>query len=191
MILLLHSKAQKFQGRVPRFVRTVKYENIKDIPDRLTETTLRIDTRASADPPLEPGNYDGQEHPGLSEEDSNGDGAPVDHGGQEEVPSSPEEIRAVRKIEAVYRRSMIRKKEAINPTITRLWSLLYVRASSMEWQRHKLYKLLMQGPLVHVLVCLDGIKMFADRINRDSKERLKGDDHRKLEELIDRSDRSR
>ena len=192
MILLLHSKGPKFEGWVSRFVRTVKYENIKEIPDRLAKATLRTDIRASADAPLEPGNYDEQDH--LPEEDilnSNDDGAPVDNGGQEEVPSSPEEIRAVRKIEAVYRRSMIRKKEAINPTITRLWSLLYVRASSMEWQRHKLYKLLMQGPLVHVLVCLDGIKMFADRINRDSKERLKGDDHRKLEELIDRSDRSR
>ena len=152
---------------------------------------LRTDARASADPPLEPGNCDGQDLPNLPEEDllnSNDDGALVDNGGQGETPPSPEEIRAVRKIEAVYRRSMIRKKEA---TITRLWSLLYVRASSMEWQRHKTYKLLMQGPLVHVLVCLDGIKMFADRFNRDSKERLKGDDHRKLEELIDWSDRPR
>jgi hypothetical protein len=53
------------------------------------------------------------------------------------------------------------------------------------------YKLLMQGPLVHVLVCLDGIKMFADQVNRDSKKQLKGDDHKRLEELIERSDRSR
>ena len=194
MILLLHSKGPKFEGWVSRFVRTVKYENIKEIPDRLAKTTLCTDTRAPADPPLEPGNYDGQEHHSLPEEDilnSNDDGAPVDSGGQEEAPPSPEELRLVRKVEAVYQRSMIRKKAAINPTITRLWSLLYDRASSMKLQKHETYRLLMQGPLVHVLVCLDGIKMFADRINKDSKEQLKGDDHRKLEELIDRSDRSR
>ena len=193
MILLLHSKAPKFQGWVPRFVRTVKYENIEEIPDRLfAKTTLRADTRASANPP--PSLPIPEEHPIEPEEEilnSNDGGPPVDNGGREEVPPSPEEARAARKIEAVYYRSMTRKKEAIDPTRTRLWSLFHVRASSMEWQRDKKYKLLMLGPLVHVLVCLDGIKMFADHINRDSKEQLKGDDHRKLEELIDRSDRSR
>ena len=72
-----------------------------------------------------------------------------------------------------------------------LWSLLHDQASSMEWQSHKQYKLLMQGLLVHVLMCLDGIKMFMEQVNKDSNEQLKGDDHKKLEELIEMSDRPR
>jgi len=88
---------------------------------------------------------------------------------------------------------MTRKKEVlkgIDATRTRLWSHLHRQASSMEWASHRQYKLLMQGPLVHVLVCLDGIKMFADHISKVSKKKLRGDDHRRLEELIEMSDRS-
>jgi len=209
MILLLHSKTPRFQGWALQYVRTVKYDNLEEIPDRLrAKGTRRLDTRAPANPPpslptpeghpTEPGNDDGQQkHPDLPEEgilNSSGGEAPVDNGGHEEVSASPEEIRAALKIEAAYYRIMIRKKETltgIDATRARLWSLLHDRASSMEWQSHKQYKLLMQGPLVHVLVCLDGIKMFAEQVNKDSKEQLKGDDHKKLEELIEMSDRSR
>ena len=210
MIHLLHSKAGRFRGRVPPHAQTVKYENIEEIPDRLRGKTgtRRTDTRAPANLPpslqtpegqsTKPGNDDGQQKdPEQPEEDvlnSSGGDAPVDNSGQEEVTVSPEEIQAALKILAVYHRFMARKNEAlkgIDATRARLWSLLRDRASSMEWPSHKQYRLLMQGPLVHVLVCLDGIKMFADQVNRDSKEQLKGDDHRKLEELMDRSDRSR
>ena len=209
MILLLHSKAPKFQGWVPQYVRTVKYENVDEIPDRLrAKVTRRPVTRAPVKPPpnvptheghpTEPGKDDGQQkHPDPPEEgifNSSGGEAPVDNGGQEEVSASPKEVRAALKIEAAYYRVMTRKKEVlkgIDATRARLWSLLHDRASSMEWKGHEQYKLLMQGPLVHVLVCLDGVKMFAEQVNRDSKQQLKGDDHKKLEELIDMSDRSR
>jgi hypothetical protein len=33
--------------------------------------------------------------------------------------------------------------------------------------------------------------MFAEHINKDSKKQLQGSDHKRLEELIERSDRSR
>lgn len=208
MILLLHSKAPKFRGWVPQFVRTVKYENVEEIPDRLrAKITPRPDTRASAKLPsrptpkehsAEPGKDDGhQKNPELPEDgipNSSSGEVPVDNGGQEEVSASPKEIRAALKIEAAYHRIMTRKKEAlkgIDATRARLWSLLHDRASSMKWQKHEQYRLLMQGPLVHVLVCIDGIKMFAEQVNKDSKEQLKGDDHRKLEELIDMFDQSR
>jgi hypothetical protein len=209
MILLLHSKAPKFQGWVSRYVRTVVYENIEEIPDRLrAKASGRVDTRAPADlppshptpetHPIEPKNDEGQQkHPDLPEEDvlipSDGE-PPVDNGGQEEVSASPEEIRAALTIEAAYHRVMTRKKEVregADATRARLWSLLHDRVSSMEWSWPQKYKLLMQGPLVHVLVCLDGIKMFADQISRDSKKQLQGDDHRRIEELIEKSDRSR
>jgi len=179
------------------------YENLEEIPDRLRAKAAGCaDPRAQTDlpegHPIEPENEDDQQkHPALPEEDvlSPGDGEPpVDNGGNEETPTSPEEIRAAHKIEAAYHRVITRKKEVlkgIDATRARLWSLLHDRASSMEWPRHKQYKLLMQGPLVHVLVCLDGIKMFADHISRKSKKQLQGDDHRKLEELIEISDRSR
>ena len=203
MVLLLHSKAPKYEAWVSRYVRIVMYENLEEIPDRLrAKAAGRTDIRVSADPPrdfpTEPENDDDQQkHPGLPEEDvlnpSDGE-PPVAEGGQDEVSASPEEIRAVLIIEAAYYRVMAQKKEVLkgkDATRARVWSLLRDRASSMESPKYTRYKLLMQGPLVHVLVCLDGIKMFADQTNRDSKKQLQGDDHRRFEELIERSDRSR
>lgn len=208
MVLLLHTRAPKYRGWVSRYVRIVMYEKIEEIPDRLrTKATGRIDTRVPVEPPpgfqtteerpIEPENDDGQQkHPDLPEEDvlNSSDGEhPVD-GGQEEVSASPEEIRAALTIEAAYHRVMTQKKEVLkgnDATRARLWFLLRDRASSVELPRYRRYKLLMQGPLVHVLVCLDGIKMFADQASRDSKKQLQGDDHRRLEELMERSDRSR
>ena len=204
MIFLVHSKAPKYRGWVSKFVRTVMHENVEEIPDRLrAKAASRADVRAPVDPtpeepPLELGNDDGQQkQPALPEEDvlnPNAGGPPVGNGGQEETSASPEEVRAALTIEAAYHRVMTRKKEVLkgdDATRARLWSLFCDRASTMEMPRHKHYKLLMQGPLVHVLVCLDGIKMFAEQTNRDSKKQLQGDDHRRLEELIERSDRSR
>ena len=209
MIQLLHSKAGKSRGLVPPCVRTVKYETIEEIPDRIRAKpgTRRIDTRAREDPPpslptpegppAESANSDGQQKLSDLPEDihnpSDGE-APVDNSGQEEVSTSPEEVRAYLKIAAMYHHVMERRKEAlkgIDATRARIWSLLHRRASSIDWQTQKQYKLLMQGPLVHVLVCLDAVKLSADQVNKDSKEQLKGDDHRKFEELMDRSDRSR
>jgi len=196
---------------VSRYVRTVTHESIKEILDRLrVKAAGHTDTRTPADPapsfqvseghPIEPENDDAQrKHPTLPEEDvlNPSDSEPhVDGGAQEEVTASPEEIRAAIIIEAAYHRVTTRKKEVlklkgINATRARIWSLLYDHASSMEWSRRTRYKLLMQGPLVHVLVCLDGVKMFADQMNKDSKKQLQGDDHSRLEELIETSDRSR
>ena len=184
------------------------YENVEEIPERVRAmATGRTGVRVPVDPPpsfptpeartIKPENDGQQNHPDLPKEGllSPDDGEPpVDNGGQEEVTASPEEIRAALKIEATYYRVMARKKEVlkdIDATRARLWSLLHNRASSMEWPNHKQYKLLMQGPLVHVLVCLDGIKVFADQTNRESNKQLQGDDHMRLEELIVKSDRSR
>ena len=185
------------------------HENIEQIPDRLrVKAAVRADIRAPVNPspglptsegnPIEPENDDGQQkHPALPEENvlNPSDGEPhVDIGGQEEVSASPREIEAALTIEAAYHRVITRRKEVpegVHATRARLWSHFRDRASSMEWSRHSRYKLLMQGPLVHVLVCLDGIKAFANRVNKDSKKQLQGDDHSRLEELIDRSDLSR
>jgi len=208
MVLLLYIRAPKYQGWVSRYVRTVMYENVEEIPGLLrAKATGRTDTRVPADPPpgfptteehpMEPEGDDGQqEHPDLPEEDvlNLADGEPPVDGGQEEDSASPEETRAALTIEAAYHRVMTQKKEVLkgnDATRARLWFLLRDRASSMESPRYRRYKLLMQGPLVHVLVCLDGIKMFADQTSRDSKKQLQGDDHRRLEELMERSDRSR
>ena len=209
MIHLLHSKAPRFQGWVSPYVRPVMYENIREIPDRLRgkaagHTDVRAETSHSPgfpNPegrPTGPGDDDGQQkQPDLPEEvvlNSKDGEHPVDNSNQDEVSASPEEIQAVLVIEAAYHHVSTRRKEAlkgIDATRARLWSLLHERASSMEWSRHSKYKLLMQGPLVHVLVCLDGVKIFAEYTNKHSKKQLQGGDHKRLEELIDRSDRSR
>ena len=149
------------------------------------------------DPPVESVNNDGQEKPSDLPEDilkSSDNEVPVDGSGQDEVSTSPEEVQAYLKIAAVYYRVLERRKEAlkgIDATRARLWFLLHRRVSSMDWQTQKKYRLLMQGPLVHVLVCLDAVKLSADQINKESKEQLKGGDRKKFEELMDRSDRSR
>ena len=185
------------------------HEKIEEIPScLLNKVSARADTRAPVDPsagfptsegrPIEPDHDDGQQkHSALPEEDvlSSVNGEPsVDIGGQEEASASPEEIQAALTIEAAYHRIVTRRKEVlrgIDATRARFWTLLRDRASSMEWSGTRRYKLLMQGPLVHVLVCLHGIKAFADQTNRDSNRQLRGDDHSRLEELIERSDRSR
>jgi hypothetical protein len=209
IILLLHSRAPKYQGWVSRYVRTVMYGSIEEIPDRLrakaasyTDPHAPVDSSPNPPPPsghqAELENDDGQQKlPVLPEEDvlnQSGGEAPVDNGGQEDVPASPEEIQAVLVIGSAYRRVITRKKEVlkgIGATRARFWSLLRDRASSMKWSRHRGYIMLMQGPLVHVLVCLDCIKMFADHIKKDTKKQLQVGDHMRLEELIERSDRSR
>ena len=178
-------------------------------PDRLhAKTTDRTDARMPVVPslgpptsegrPIEPEiDYGQQKQAALPEEDvlnSKDGGAPVDNGGQDAVSASPEEIQAALLIADAYHRVITRKKEVpkgINASRARFWSHFRDRASSMEWSSYKRYKMLMLGPLVHVLVCLDCIKMFADYINKDSKKQLRGDDHSRLEELMERSDRSR
>jgi len=175
------------------------YDNIEEVPDRLRAAAIvRADIRATADPtlegrPAELENEDGQQkRSDLPEEDvlnPREDEAPVDSGRQEEASPSPEEVRAALTFEVAYRRVMARKKADLKRV--RLWSLLHDRASSMEWPKGKRYKLLMQGPLGHVLACLDGIKMFADQTKMDSKKQLRRADHTRLEELIERFDASR
>ena len=185
------------------------YEHIEEIPDRLrAKNTVRAAVPAPATTrppvrfptpkggPIESGNGGGQQgHPKLPEEDTLGPGGgkpPRGNGVQEGATMSRRE--AALTFAAAYCRIMARRREdlkGVDATRARLWSLLHDRASSMDWPRLKRYKLLMQGPLVHVLVCLDGIKVFATKANKDSKEQLQGNDHRRLEELIERSDRSR
>ena len=209
LVLLLNSKAPKYQRWVSRYVRRVTYGNIEEIPGLLqAKAAGRADALAETDPPpgfpssercpVEPDANDGHEkQPALPEEDvlsPNVGEAPVDNSSQHEVSASREEIQAVHVIETAYHRISARRKEAlkgIDATRARIWSLLHERASSMEWSRYTRYRFLMQGPLAHVLVCLDSVKMFADYISRDSKKRLRGDDHKRLEELIEKSDRSR
>ena len=122
MVLLLYSKAQKFQGWVSRYVRTVMYENLEEILDHLRAKAAGCaDPRAQTDlpegHPIEPENEDDQQkHPALPEEDvlSPGDDEPpVDNGGHEETLASPEEIRVAHKIEAAYHRVITRKKEVL------------------------------------------------------------------------------
>ena len=193
MILLSHSKAPKYQGWVSRHVRTVTYDNIEEIPDRLRAKAVG----RSGGRVMEAENDDGrQKQLGLPEDvlNSNDNETIIDNDNQDETTASPEEIRAVRVIEAAYHCFSKRKREVLkgtDATRAHVWSLLYNRASSMEWSTRSRYRLLMQGPLVHILVCLDSIKIFADSTNRGAKKQLQGANHKRYEELIERLDQSR
>ncbi|KAF9778765.1 hypothetical protein BJ322DRAFT_1114103 [Thelephora terrestris] len=191
MVLLLYSKAPEYQGWVSRYVRVVMHDNLAEIPDRLrTKPASNSEGRS-----VEPENDDVQQQQlDLPEEDVlnplNDTEVNIDNGGQEEASASPEEIQAVLVIGAAYHRFSKRKQAALYSTTSRLWSLFHKRASSMEWSERKGYKLLMQGPLVHVLVCLDSIKILADHIKEDLGKQLQRSDHDRLEEFIEKSDKA-
>ena len=187
MILLLCSEAPKYRGWVSRYVRTVTYDNIEEIPDRLRAKAMGRMMETENDDGRRKQPKEGVLSPGDSE-------IIVDNSDQVGIAASPEEIRAVLLIEAAYHRFSKRKREVlkgIDATRARIWSLLYNRASTMEWSTRRCYRLLMQGPLVHILVCLDGIKTFADYTNKGTKKQPKGANHKRSEELIERSDQSR
>lgn len=104
-----------------------------------------------------------------------------------------ERKRAVRdsaatRIQAAYLRYLKRKsivRKGINATQARYWHLLRKRSIEMEWTKESRYYLLFRVPLAYILVCLDVIGEFVESKKKESKKRMKAEDDKDLEEVME------
>jgi len=101
---------------------------------------------------------------------------------------------AAKKIQAAYLRHLKRKsivRKGIDATQARYWHLLRKRSMEMEWTKGSRYYLLFRVPLAYILVCLDVVGEFVESKKNESKKRMKNEDDRNLETLMDALHRQR
>jgi hypothetical protein len=209
LILLLYSKSPRPYGWESKFARPVIYDRLEDVISGIAfQTSKHLD----GPPMFHPsqfntvatdsqvyGNHGGDReqedvpHESAMEDDNEQDLIVQDsHEGP--TPELQAKIDAARKIQAAGIRHLERKKAiptGIHATRARFWSQLQARAAGMTWGSSSRYKLILQGPLVHILVCLDVIGAAADSAKRDVKKRSKTAHHRELEELMESQARYR
>lgn len=209
LILLLYSRSPLPYGWKSKFGRPLFYDRLEDV---ISGTALRASKHPDEPPTLHPsqpstsetvsrvdGNHGGERgredtpHENVMEDDDEQDLVAQE---EHEAPS-PElqaKIDAARKIQAACVRHLERKKAvptSIHATRVRFWSQLQERAAGMAWSHPSRYKLTLQGPLVHVLVCLDVIGAAAGSAKRNVKKRSKAAHHEELEELMESQARYR
>jgi hypothetical protein len=95
---------------------------------------------------------------------------------------------AARKIQAAYHRHVKRKgvvRRGIDGTQARYWLLLRKRSLEMEWSKGSRYNLLFRVPLAYILVCLEVIGAFIESEKKEVKKRIKTEDDKDLEELME------
>ena len=95
---------------------------------------------------------------------------------------------AARKIQAAYHRHVKRKsvvRRGIDGTQARYWLLLRKRSLEMEWSKGSRYHLLFRVPLAYILVCLEVIGAFIESEKKEVKKRIKTEDDKDLEELME------
>jgi len=92
---------------------------------------------------------------------------------------------AAKKIQAAYTRYLKRKNVVRKGTQARYWHLLRKRSTEMEWTKDSRYYLLFRVPLAYILVCLDVIGEFVESEKKKAKKRMKTEDHRDLEDLME------
>lgn len=208
LILLLHSKSPRPYGWQSGFARPLFYDNLEDVTSGTAFQTSKHDELPISHPSQPStsatydqvdGNHDGaleQEdtpHENAMEDDEEPDlVAQEDH--EVQTPELQAKIDAARKIQAACIRYLERKNvvlTGVNATRARFWSQLQERAIGMTWSHSSKYKLILQGPLVHILVCLDVIGAAAGSAKRDVKKRSKAAHHEELEELMESQARYR
>ena len=211
LILLLYSKSSRPYGWRSTFARPVIYDRLEDITSGIAFQASR-----QADGPLgvsrlsQPstvviddhhvdGDHDEeQEQEDTPDENTAEDDLEEDFALQDDpeaqTPEFQAKIHAAKKIQAACIRYLERKKAIptdIHAIRTRFWSQLRTRAAGMAWSHASRYKLILQGPVVHVLVCLDVIGAATDSAKRGVKKRSKVAHHEELEELMESQARYR
>jgi len=205
LVLLLYSKSPRPYGWKSNFARSVIYDRLEDV---ISGTAFQTQTPNHLDGPFvsQPSqfsttvahnqvdeNYDREReqedahHENVVEDDNEQD-LMEQESHEVQSPELQAKIAAARKIQAACVRHLERKKAVptgIQATRVRFWNQLQTRAAGMAWNRPSRYKLILQGPLVHVLVCLDVIGAAADSAKRDVKKRSNVAHHAELEEVME------
>jgi len=209
LVLLLYSKSPRPYGWRSDFARPVIYDKLEDVVSGIAlQTSKHLDeppmshssqsSTAAADAQVDD-NHDGEpEQEGTPHELVMEDDHELELIAQEshevQTPELQAKIDAARKIQAACIRHLEREKAVptgLHATRARFWSQLRARVAGMTWNRPSRYKLMLQGPLVHILVCLDVIGAATDSAKRDVKKRSKVAHHEELEELMDSQARYR
>ena len=210
LILLLYSKSPRPYGWRSTFARPVIYDKLEDITSgiafqaprqvdgplgvsRLSQPSTVIDSHPVGD------DHDGDQeqedtpHENTAEDDLE-EYLVVQEGPEAQTPEFQAKIHAAKKIQATCIRYLERKKAiptGIHAIRMRFWSQLRTRAAGMAWGHTSRYKLTLQGPVVHVLVCLDVIGAATNSAKREVKKRSKVAHHEELEELMESQARYR
>ena len=208
LILLLHSKSPWPYGWRTSFARLVVYDRLEDIssgaafqaskqvgeptlPHPGQPMTVVVDNQAH-------GNHDGTHEQDVPLENVADDDHEQDLEPQEDHEVQTPELQAkndaARRIQAACTRHLERKKAVptgVHAIRARFWGQLQARAAGMTWNHPSRYRLILQGPMVHVLVCLDLLGAAADSAKREVKKRAKVAHHEELEELMESQKRYR
>lgn len=109
---------------------------------------------------------------------------------------SQEKLDAAGRIEATYIRHLTRKKAFsmstdVNAIRVRFWIQLQTRTAEMDWGRLSVYKLMLLGPVVHILVCLEVLGAATESAKRDARKRFNVAHHQELEDLMKSMERYR
>lgn len=202
LILLIHSKAPWPFGWRASFARLVVYDRLEDISSGVAFQTSKQVGEQTLPYPGQPmavavdnqvhGNHDGTHEQDIPLENIAEDDHEQDLESQEDHEVQTPELQAkndaARKIQTACTRHLERKKAVptgIHAVRARFWSQLQARAAEMTWNHPSRYKLILQGPMVHVLVCLDLLGAAADSAKREVKKRAKVAHHEELEELME------
>ena len=207
LILLLHSKSPRPHGWRANFARLVVYDRLEDILSGVAFRTSKQVVEPTLPHPGQPmavvvdkvhENHDGTHEQDIPLENVADDDHEQDSESQEDHEVQTPELQAkndaARRIQAACTRHLERKKAVptgIHAIRARFWGQLQTRAAGMTWSHPSRYRLILQGPMVHVLVCLDLLGAAADSAKREVKERAKVAHHEELEELMESQKRYR
>lgn len=200
LILLLYSKGPRPHGWKSGFARPLVYDRLEDVtsgialqtPKHLDGPPIPHPSTAGTDNRVDDSHGREREQGDAPHVDATEDENEQDLVAQEshevQTPELQAKFDAARKIQAACVRHLERKKAAptgIHATRARSWSQLQARAAEMAWSSPSRYKFILQGPLVHVLVCLDALGAAAGSAKREVKKRSKAAHHEELEELME------
>jgi hypothetical protein len=103
------------------------------------------------------------------------------------LPPSEEQINATRVFQTAYRKLLRRRRKSTKNTLqaTRasFFDACLEESLKMEWPNGIYYRLLLLGPLPHVLVCLSAAHSWAIDTKARNKKRLKVALHQELEDV--------
>ena len=208
LILLLYSKSPRPYGWRSGFARPLIYDRLEDVASGIGSQTPK---HPDGPPMFYPSHSNTVETDDQTDDNRGGEREQectpqentmeddneedlVQESQDAQSPEFQEKIAAARKIQAACIRHLKRKKAiptGTHATRTRFWNQLQARTAGMTWGRPSRYKLALQGPLVHILVCLDVIGTAADSAKGDVKKRSKTAHHQELEELMESQARYR